>query len=285
MIGGYFAAQMRLAGGGGTPWTPLNMATVPQIYLDGQDSTITELSGFAWVWGNLGSLGSNGSAAAPSGERPTILDGELNGKRVLSFDGTDDMMKFANDRDIFKNVGAMWTFIVYKKRGTDGSPTLRTLIYSRRNSSTAPRLAVHAGSFVAGTENKPYVQASRRDADSITALQGTTALSGSYCMLGAFVNVSTAVTSLYVNGTLDATNSSMPASSGLTQNLAAYDSTTIGGSYSGAYSDVDIAAVIISNTYPSTDDIDRLFGWAAHKYGLTANLPGGHPYKSAAPTI
>lgn len=272
--------------GGGLPWTPLNMATVPQIYLDGQDSVITDISGAASTWENLGTLGANGSVvAASSGERPTILAGELNGKRVLSFDGTDDMMKAVNDLDIFKNVGAMWTFTVYKKRATDGSPTLRPLIYSRRNTSTGGRLAVYAGLSVVGLANKPYVQARRLDADSITAIQGTSALSGSYCMVGAFVNVSTAVASLYVNGTLDATNPSMPVSSGLTQNLDAYGSTSIGGSYSGVYSDVDIAAVVISSTYPSTDDIDRLFGWAAHKYGLTDSLPGGHPYKTTAPTI
>ena len=39
MIPGIVAAQMRAAGGG-VLWTPLNMATVPQIYLDAQDSVV-----------------------------------------------------------------------------------------------------------------------------------------------------------------------------------------------------------------------------------------------------
>jgi hypothetical protein len=37
--------------------------------------------------------------------------------------------------------------------------------------------------------------------------------------------------------------------------------------------------------FPTTAERQLLEGWAAWKYGLQANLPGGHPYKSAAPTV
>jgi hypothetical protein len=45
------------------------------------------------------------------------------------------------------------------------------------------------------------------------------------------------------------------------------------------------AALIVSSAIPTDAEIDRLNGWAAHKYGLTANLPGGHPYKTTAHTV
>ena len=35
----------------------------------------------------------------------------------------------------------------------------------------------------------------------------------------------------------------------------------------------------------SADVVERLEGYAAHQYGLTALLPSGHPYKTTAPTV
>jgi hypothetical protein len=42
--------------------------------------------------------------------------------------------------------------------------------------------------------------------------------------------------------------------------------------------------IIIVGDNTSSDDIDRIYGYFAHKWGLTANLPEAHPYKNAAPT-
>jgi HD-like signal output (HDOD) protein len=35
----------------------------------------------------------------------------------------------------------------------------------------------------------------------------------------------------------------------------------------------------------SLADIEKIEGYLMHKWGLEANLPSGHPYKSAAPTV
>lgn len=40
-----------------------------------------------------------------------------------------------------------------------------------------------------------------------------------------------------------------------------------------------------SASTPSQEQVDRLFGWAAHKYGIEDQLPVDHPYKTAAPTL
>ncbi|MFA5347076.1 MAG: hypothetical protein WC294_02980 [Methanoregula sp.] len=45
-----------------------------------------------------------------------------------------------------------------------------------------------------------------------------------------------------------------------------------------------IAEIVIANTL-SIDDFQRVEGYLAWKWGVTANLPADHPYKSAAPTI
>ena len=51
----------------------------------------------------------------------------------------------------------------------------------------------------------------------------------------------------------------------------------------GNYAQGSLAFVCWSSSTPSTATIEKLEGWAAHYYGLTANLPGGHPYKDSPP--
>lgn len=45
-----------------------------------------------------------------------------------------------------------------------------------------------------------------------------------------------------------------------------------------------IAEICIFNAALSTGDRQKMEGYLAHKYGLTANLPGGHPYISSPPS-
>ena len=44
-----------------------------------------------------------------------------------------------------------------------------------------------------------------------------------------------------------------------------------------------ICEVLVLGTTVSTEDRQKVEGYLAHKWGLTANLPADHPYKSAAP--
>lgn len=48
--------------------------------------------------------------------------------------------------------------------------------------------------------------------------------------------------------------------------------------------DGDIAEVVYVGATVSTDDRQKLEGYLAHKWALTANLPADHPYKTAPPT-
>lgn len=46
----------------------------------------------------------------------------------------------------------------------------------------------------------------------------------------------------------------------------------------------DLAMIVATSTLPTTSDRQKLEGYAAWRFGLQANLPGGHPYASSAPT-
>jgi hypothetical protein len=61
---------------------------------------------------------------------------------------------------------------------------------------------------------------------------------------------------------------------------------TIGAGAGGAdrWLNGDLGELIITRSAPSLALRQRIEGYLAHKWGLTANLPGGHPYKVAAPS-
>lgn len=53
----------------------------------------------------------------------------------------------------------------------------------------------------------------------------------------------------------------------------------------GAYFDGYVAEIVICSSFLSASDRQLVEGYLAWKWGLQANLPGGHPYASAAPTV
>jgi hypothetical protein len=46
-----------------------------------------------------------------------------------------------------------------------------------------------------------------------------------------------------------------------------------------------ISEMVVTNGVLSTTDRQRLEGYLAHKWGLQANLPAGHPFKNTPPTV
>lgn len=53
----------------------------------------------------------------------------------------------------------------------------------------------------------------------------------------------------------------------------------------GAYPGFDFYEMVILPASTLSDDVDRVIGYIAWRWGLEGNLPPGHPYKSAAPTV
>ena len=70
------------------------------------------------------------------------------------------------------------------------------------------------------------------------------------------------------------TSNASPISGGLT--VGSYDSTNSGGNATQY-------EIIALSSEPSQEDRQKLEGYLAHKWGLTANLPQGHPYKETVP--
>jgi hypothetical protein len=60
---------------------------------------------------------------------------------------------------------------------------------------------------------------------------------------------------------------------------------TIGAGVAGAdrWLQGDLGELVITRTALSLAERQRLEGYAAHKWGLAANLPGDHPYRDEPP--
>ena len=88
---------------------------------------------------------------------------------------------------------------------------------------------------------------------------------------------------MYINGTLD----DVAASGGT---VGGSDKLVVGGvdNTRGAYENFfegELAELIFFNKVVGETERQKLEGYFAHKYSLTANLPSDHPYKSTVPTF
>ena len=80
------------------------------------------------------------------------------------------------------------------------------------------------------------------------------------------------------NGELLAANPVAPGNFGFRYNISGYGLT--GAEETG---DFDVAEVLVYDSKLSDADREKVEGYLAHKWGMAAELPVGHPYKSAPP--
>lgn len=282
---GFYAAGAMGSGGIG-PWTPGNLS--PFAWWN-DDSSVTASSGRAMAWQNIGTTGYPMEANVVE-NAPTINAAGLNGRRTLSF--ASSWLR-NNDsgtmRSIFQNQSAGWAFAVVRRRNVDGSPTARHLF------AISTALGDGGGSrFVAslghGAANTPALLARRLDGDSTGVLNGVTSIGTSWAMILWRMDWANGDGFLHLNGDLNASNTSL-TSSGNTDTLQSARAAVVGGfpgNVGGGASpadqaDCDLAELAVSRGAIAAGDIDRLFGYAAHRWGLAGSLGAGHPYKSAPP--
>jgi hypothetical protein len=86
-----------------------------------------------------------------------------------------------------------------------------------------------------------------------------------------------------VNGSSDI--GTVSSAGGWTTTFAPADFSAIGARHDGSLPFPGrIAEIIVMTTLPTSDDIEKIEGYLAHKWGTTGALPAGHPYKSVAPS-
>jgi hypothetical protein len=266
-------------------WTPAALPVAPGLFLDA-DLGVTASGGVVESWGNQGAIGGDFSNGASY--RPALVTGELPVPgAVVRFAGGDSLVGSTAINPLLRNVAAGWMLLLIKRTGTDASATSRRVLMASTSSNNAARASIFWDDATGGTsENRLAIGGRRVDGEAYSRVQSSTTQGpGAWKIVLGEVLYSSRTLRLYINGVLDAENTSAFASAGNTSDTPS-SQWTIGGTASGSSSWIgDMAMALAGAGTISTDDRQMLEGWAAHRYGLTALLPSGHPYEITPPVL
>lgn len=264
-------------------WTPAHLTVAPKIWLD-HTSPITDVSGYASAWANRGSAGGSFTQSTSS-YRPEIVASGLNGRRILRFDGSNDVLKAGSIAVLQGNKA--WHFVVLKKR-TAATPTWGAIPTWAHALTTSNKLGL--AYMPAGADaNKPLLYGHPSGtAGSQPSITLDSPSINVWDMLGVFVEWGGGTATARRNGANAGTQSCPTSNAG----AAAPSAFAIGCGLTGAsaellngtYADVDIAAVMWGDGW-NASEMSRVEGWAAHEYALASNLPVDHPFRYVPPYV
>jgi hypothetical protein len=214
-----------------TQWTPALISTA--LWLDAADaSTITESGGAVSQWNDKSGNGRN-ARQATAGNRPTYTSAVLNGKNVVSFNGSTQW---------FATISAY------------GAGHFAAVAKSTISKSFA---GLHTGTT----------------SELILSGTGTQVIQASTSYVNSSTNLSIAFNQPFIWGV----NLSATRSAGRT-----LGEEPNGSGAARAWNGYCGELIVLAS--PQDGEIrNRLEGYLAHKWGLTANLPSDHPYKVNPP--
>jgi len=255
---------------GFTQWDPAAITTA--LWLDAADaSTITTVSGAVSQWNDKSGNARNFSQTTAD-SRPSYTASIINGRAVARFDGTNDVL----NGDDFLGGSNYVSFI--------GVVAIRTVATLRR--------IVSVTKLSGGTEFAMYLL--RTDGSSRYSVGGRRLLADTLAESFQSETATTAVTLiegihdyansdqfLRINGSATTSNTSFQTAGSLDTGLSTIG---IGAQFDGSGAiAVDIGELLCLTTSPGTTNHQKLEGYLAHKWGLTASLPSDHPYKVNPP--
>lgn len=244
--------------GGATPWRPELLASGVLAYwdaYDGMDASAT------WTT----RLGGITAGQATGGARPTWSAFQRNGKPAVAYDGTAQYHDISSVASYPAMVAASFLFFVGYDNGTAASSlvaygwgsNIATQDRSLRHNNTAQKTVAvgNNGTTVAAAE--PWTLVDK--------------------IIGWDQSATTAT--LYIDGGAAQTGALVPATVCTRGRIGASLALTAAGFFKGSK-----CCSVLMNRSPTTDERQRLEGWAASRFALQSILIGTHPYKNQAPT-
>jgi len=250
-------ANQSVALGDSTPWTPANIATA--AWYDASDATtITHNIGAVSEWRDK-SLNGYHLTQGTSGAKPTTGTQTINTLNGIDFDGVDDLLK--NAAFTAPDADFVVSFVVQPNEpiGNTSYEVFCEIPYSN-------------DSFIEA-QYKGSTGVMKWYAPPDEGALGGLSVSGAPTVYTLHSEGTT--TSVYANGTLRE-SSTVTSITGLL-------GISLGSGFDGSAScKVRIGEVVI---HDRGEDVAKVDGYLAWKWGLEANLPADHPYKAAAPSI
>lgn len=273
-------------------WDPSLISTA--LWLDAADaSTITESGGAVSQWSDK----SGNNRHATSDGNPTYsATGLSTNKPAVQLDGTGDSFVSSitgigsfNALDVYMvtqtaaaatadtNTGFFWG---YGNAGSAGGiyPANKGLYLASASTSALANetilLLSDSASFINGRVGSSTYTRGANTAQILNSKAST---------LGISLLADGSPVQLDLAAQITASTDASPSSKSYTTDDNFYIGAVRGNAtlfYSPA---IKFAEVIVSSTLLSALDRQKLEGYLAHKWGLTANLPANHPYKTAVP--
>jgi len=271
-------------------WTPAEITTA--LWLDSADAaTLFD----ATTGGSL--VGADGAIArwedksgngrhmrqSTSGNRPIRKTAQVNGLEVVRFDGSND--SFALDSDL--SITSHTIFIVFNPAATIAAASAFTCLMSGGTAGVgSAELLLSLGSVTGNLTDERISHLALQNVGQGVNVFGYAKTNADVSGVNNFAlrwDNSAQTFGGWLNGNTDfATTSTV---GGFTSTRKPNNIREIGrrASNNTAFYNGDILEIVVSTSALSTDDRQRLEGYAAHKWGTTSTLPGGHPYKSSPP--
>ena len=252
-------------------WTPEYLDT--SLWLDAADSaTITESSGAVSQWADKSGHANHATASGTA--QPTYTANVLNNSPAVVFDGLTDGLNVQHSETLNFASSEVSVFYVLK------SSTNNNRVFQKKDNDTgasAPDsffaseatvfgVARAYNVFTATTQNAGLMQCGIYDGAVVCCYRHGTKL------------IATAPNNATISsGCFDPTYHYADNSDPLRMGYRVY---TTPARINAAFAELVFLPIAVA-----TAERQKLEGYLAHKWGLSANLPSDHPYKSAAPIV
>ena len=260
-----------------SPWTPADITTA--LWLDAADSgTVTTVSGAVSQWDDKSGNSRSASQSTP-GSRPTYSATGFNGKPGIVFNGSSQLLEITNALSLTRNIGRISFFFAAHTSGLTGSTQALTTFPIGTNTSDRVSCAYLQ-------DTKLRIAGRRLDTDSFAAALSSGSWNTSPAVLCFQWDFTAAKASIFYNGangdpleaTLHTAGNTSDTDSSVTPKIG-----TIATGATNFFNGPIAEAVVTTNTITATIR-QKIEGYLAHKWELTANLPSDHPYKTVGPT-
>ena len=240
-------------------WRPSDAGAL--IWLDAQDaSTLTEDAGELTLWADKGANAVAVSPTSPA-NRPVVTAAGLNGLPAIDFDGDDDLegagLALAPDMCLLvvAEVGQV----------TNGSESL--IDFEAQNLKVR---AINSAQFRARFELQ------NDDAVNLNPAPTTDYSGAPHLFLARYDSISQQI-EVWIDGAMVASGN------GYTSPITGPDNMRLMRHFGSALRLEGTLGEVVAISSALIADQQRLEGYAAHRWGLTGQLPADHPYKTVAP--
>lgn len=250
-------------------WTPVNLGSHLYAWFNAEDITGVSDGADLSTWSD--SSGNSRTLTGVSGKLPSYAASNLNSKPAVVFDGDEGLHGPTGEPDPFDFGSTDFNVVAVAK--TDGDTAVTGTIL--QDNDTFDGYSIYRVE-VNGSFNFSVVKAGPSVIASNAVLTATGGL------LYGYEQISTTAKG-YFNGasSLSGTpDTSVATGTPLQVGYAGSSSAiTANTGFKGSISE------IVFHTSNDTNERQKVEGYLAHKYGLTAGLDSAHPYKTAGPKI